>query len=287
LAFAEVAFFLDIMALVNNVRLLSRFPVSIRVVSQRTMASNRNHTVGGVSNETNLTEEVRDLVRNARHAENVDEWKRGHLVDEKITVKTFRPNREADIDDDQGFDIEYYPHAGEKEEWAKKGKFEPPLVLLAERIAKETGEPYWFKEALEKLGLGKGSWIGKRVAVPNMTHYTSLLYQVKHLVRITPVSFPHGIPKAEEFDAIMARVSDNGEFLYHPKIKDLSERIEKGQEKGEKMLIQTDTYKKKAAYEWRRSGGSPMGNANYNRNTTILNPKLSNRVTDSAHKVKY
>ena len=44
-----------------------------------------------------------------------------------------------------------------------------------------SGQPYWFKEALEQLGLLTGGFKGKRVAVPNMTHYTSLIYKVCHI----------------------------------------------------------------------------------------------------------
>jgi len=286
------------MALMNQARFLCQLrlaPHSVSTgnrvfhplnVSRRTMASNRNHTVEGVSNETQVTEEVRDLIRNARHAENVDEWKRGVLMDEKISVKTWRPNRDADIDDDQHFDIEYHPHVGEKEEW--EANYEPPLVLLAEIIASSNGEPYWHKMALEKLGLLTGSYIGKRVAVPNMTHYTSLLYQVKHLVRVIPVRFPNGVPSEAEFDPKMAKMTDTGEFLYHPKIKQVSNEVEAAEEKSEKLLIQPRTYKRKANLDWRlNTTGSPLGNSNYHRNTGILNPQLSNRVTDYAHKIKY
>ena len=146
---------------------------------RRGMASNRNHTVEGVSNETNITEEVRDLIKNMRHAENMDEWKRGVHIEEPIDVKTFRPNRDADIDDDQEVDIKYYPHAGEMNEGAWKQKqdpnWQPPLVLIVQLAEKAVGEPYWHKEVLEKLGLGAGAYFGKKVAVPNMTHYTSLV----------------------------------------------------------------------------------------------------------------
>ena len=41
------------------------------------MASNRNHPIEGGSNETNITEEVRDLIKNMRTAENIDEWQVG------------------------------------------------------------------------------------------------------------------------------------------------------------------------------------------------------------------
>jgi len=268
-------------------RFLCRLPSCAASVQRRTMASNRNHTVEGVSTDTKLTEEVRDLIRNARHAENVDEWRRGALMDDKISVKTFRPNREADIDDDQHFDMEYHPHVGEREEWPEQWRREPPLVLLAEQVASAKGEPYWHKEALEKLGLGIGSWFGKRVAVPNMTHYTSLLYQVKHLVRVTPVSFPNGVPSEAEFDARMTRVTDKGEFIHHPKIKETSDQVEAGEANSEKMLIQEKTFRRKAQLDWKLSFNSPLGNSNYHRNTGCLNPKATDRVTDPSYKIKY
>lgn len=248
------------------------------------MASNRNHPIEGGSNETNITEEVRDLIKNMRTAENIDEWQVDRSLGEKATVKTFRPNRNEDIDDDQEEDMVYWPHKGQ--EWPEVK--EPPLVLLVEKWASESGEPWWIKEALEQLGLATGAWKGKRVAVPNMTHYTSLVYKVKHLVRVIPVTFPHGdVPEEADFDPQMARITDNGEFLYHPLIKANSEEIEVGLESSEPLLIQRNTYNKKASWDWKMSRDSPLGNSNYHRKTGILDPSRSNRVTDSAHKIRY
>ena len=80
------------MSLANHARLFCRCRgrgLSL-VQVQRRMASTRNTTVEGGSNPTNITEEVRDLIRNARQMENIEEWRRGATMDEKITVKTFR-----------------------------------------------------------------------------------------------------------------------------------------------------------------------------------------------------
>jgi len=259
----------------------------LQVLAARGMASNRNSMVEGASNETNITEEVRDLIRNMKSADNMEEWQVDPTLGQKITVKTFRPNRSEDIDNDQEEDMVYWPHAGEEKEWAAADSSEPPLVLLVEMTDTSSGQPYWFKEALEQLGLLTGGFKGKRVAVPNMTHYTSLIYKVKHLVRVTPVTFPNGVPSVNDFDPSMARVTDNGDFLYHPKIKANFDEVEAGLEASEKMLIQERTYKKKAGIDWRFSRDSPLGNSNYHRNTGIIDPKRSNRVTDSIHKIRY
>jgi len=253
-------------------------------MSCRHMASNRNHPVEGGSNQTGITEEVRDLIRNMKSAENLEEWNVDSSLGPKVSVDTWSPNKVQDVDNDQETDMVYWPHRGE--EWPRPEEDPPPLVLLVERVVSESGEPWWIKEALEKLGLLTGSYRGKRVAVPNMTHYTSLVYKVKHLVRVTPVSFPNGVPSEADFDPQMAKMTDNGEFVYHPKVKAHAEAVE-GAGEGDMMLIQKKTFSKKAWEDYMLSRDSPMGNSNYHRDTRILDPSRSNRVTDAMHKTKY
>ena len=79
------------------------------------------------------------------------------------------------------------------EELPKPEEDPPPLVLLVERVVSESGEPWWIKEALEKLGLLTGSYRGKRVAVPNMTHYTSLVYKGKFDLMVFFTKISHNI----------------------------------------------------------------------------------------------
>ena len=62
--------------------------------------------------QSGITEEVRDLIRNVKHAENVDEWTKGYGIGDPIEIKTWRPNWDDDIDDDQHFDMKYFPHKG-------------------------------------------------------------------------------------------------------------------------------------------------------------------------------
>ena len=171
--------------------------------------------------QTGITEEVRDLIRNVKHAENVDEWTKGPEIGDPITVKPWWPNHDVDIDNDQHFDMKYFPHRDEAGLWKDKadGKLETPLVLLVERTKTLRGEPWYHKDMMERLGLGASAPIGlKRVAVPNMSFYTSKLYAVKHLIKITPVTFPNGLPPmgsdGEEFDPKMAKITIDGNFLH-------------------------------------------------------------------------
>ena len=62
--------------------------------------------------QSGITEEVRDLIRNVKHAENIDEWNRGYGIGNPIEAKTWWPNWDEDIDDDQHFDMKYFPHKG-------------------------------------------------------------------------------------------------------------------------------------------------------------------------------
>ena len=179
---------------------------------------------------------------------------------------------------------------GEEKEglWAEMAKknFEPPHVLLVERSKSMSGQPWYFKEILERLGLGFRSYEGKRVAVPNMSLYTSKLYQVKHLIKITPVSFPHGLPSKEEFDPKMAKITVDGKFLYHPLIKKENLKLDSGLAP-DRLKIKESTYKKDANQHWNSPYNSPLGNSNYSRDTTCFNPEMKDFRTDSTIKDKY
>ena len=42
----------------------------------------------------------------------MDDYSKGYGIGEPIEVKTWRPNWDVDIDDDQHFDMKYFPHKG-------------------------------------------------------------------------------------------------------------------------------------------------------------------------------
>ena len=119
-----------------------------------------------------------------------------------------------------------------------------------------------------------------------MSHYTSKLYQVKHCIRITPVTFPHGLPSKEEFDPKMAKITVDGQFLYHPKIKEAHLKIESGHAP-DRLKIKASTYKIETNRHWNNPYNSPLGNSNYNRDTTFFNPEKKDFKSDYTIKDKY
>ncbi len=50
---------------------------------------------------------MKDLLRNQRTIDNIDEWKRGYGIQDPIRLSIRDPE---DVDDDQHPDAVYYPH---------------------------------------------------------------------------------------------------------------------------------------------------------------------------------
>ncbi|KAI1286782.1 39S ribosomal protein L30, mitochondrial [Halotydeus destructor] len=53
--------------------------------------------------------------------------------------------------------------------------------------------PWWEKVTLRKLGLNM-KFDHERILIPNTPHYNRLLWEVKHLIRVKPITFPDGVP---------------------------------------------------------------------------------------------
>merc|ERR1712200_88949 len=60
--------------------------------------------------------------------------------------------------------------------------------------------------------------------VANTPAVNAMLWKVKHLIRITPVTFPQGIPS--DGDVRGAKLKENGELIFVPKLKNDSTLLE-------------------------------------------------------------
>ena len=253
-------------------------------VQCRSMARGRSYYIKNASKNTGISAETRDLIANACHAENIDVWQREPGIGEPYKFSQYRENPD-DIDDESNLDMVYYPHKGE-EPWEKRLEdFVPSPVLLVERIKPLKGEPWWHKMDCERIGLGPWERSKKRVALPNFSYYNALLYRIKHLIKITPVEFPNGVPPAEEFDPNKAIVTHDGKFLYHPKIGEKSENLLS--DAPDKIKIQTVTHTKESKSAWKRPWGSPYGTSNYHRDYTKRRPEKTDYITDDTNRIKF
>lgn len=86
---------------------------------------------------------------------------------------------------------------------------QPSKVFAVKRIRSLYGCPHWEKKMMRELGLLNAGF----VIVKNTPTVNSKLYKVKHLVEITPVTTPYGMPDKPENGFL----KENGEFIsYNP-----------------------------------------------------------------------
>ena len=194
--------------------------ISAPLYISRCMASGRNIYVKGGSNKQDIPSETKKLIENAKDPDDYS-WQLGPGICEPkemdLTTKErktamqykikYKGNKNSGGDDK----IAYYPHVGEQI------PDEPPSpVLMVEKRETGKSQPYWIKDYLTQIGrflqflnvlvsiwyffsgLGEMERVGKKVFLPNTPSVGMLLYRMKHMVKITPLKFPNGIP--ENFD---------------------------------------------------------------------------------------
>lgn len=81
--------------------------------------------------------------------------------------------------------------------------FEPAKLHMVKRIKPLSGLPYWEKLLLRKIGLEE-NYPGVSI-VKNTPSINKLLWEVKHAVRVVPITFPNGYPKEGDY---------SGTYLY-------------------------------------------------------------------------
>lgn len=230
-------------------------------------ASGRGHYVKDGSNKKDMSEETKDLLRQAK---NPDEqvWKLGPGILEPSTMDLSTEERtrarqyqvdyygRASVADDDDNKVTYYPNDEEDM------NVTPSPVLMVRKIKKLMNEPYWNKHYCEQIGLGRWEKMDKLSFLPNLPSVGLLLHKIKHLVEITPVTFPNGIPEEFDPDKDGSHLSPNGEFVVNQSYKvDLDEIAGRA----EWMKLDQSQIKIEANRHWRKPWNSPLGNSNYHQ----------------------
>lgn len=98
---------------------------------------------------------------------------------------------------------------------------EPAKLFRVQRIKPVKGNPYWEKRLLKELGLdGKESDF---TVVKNIPENNARLWKIKHLIKVTPITFPHGEPT--ENDIKHTILKSNGECIVTKEIGPIEERV--------------------------------------------------------------
>lgn len=97
----------------------------------------------------------------------------------------------------------YYPRYPD----FKDPPYEPTKLFQVQRIKPIKGTPYWERNILKQYNLmGKSSDIA---IVKNIPEDNARLWRIKHLIKITPITFPNGFPK----DCRGTYLKENGELI--------------------------------------------------------------------------
>jgi len=102
----------------------------------------------------------------------------------------------------------YYPRFPDQ----KDPPITPTKLFMVRRIRPTMGVPWWEKDVIKILGLKDA----KEVAIiKNTPTNNARMWKVKHLIEVTPITMPYGLPdKAEN-----GYLKENGEFVAINEIK--------------------------------------------------------------------
>lgn len=178
--------------------------------------------------------------------------------------------------------INYYPYTGEE-----LPSSPPSPVLMVTKVKSFVKEPYWVKSYCEQVGLGsdkQGLWtpIGTRVFLPNLPSVGLLLYRIKHVVDIQPITFPNGMPDDFDPDKHGFKLNKKGEFIIEGPPK---EGLESVAARADWMKIEKDHVDKEARLHWDKPFNSPLGNSNYHvENNWMYNSKSDSEFVKNQRK---
>ncbi|XP_059091820.1 uncharacterized protein LOC131887275 [Tigriopus californicus] len=243
------------------------------------LASNFSYYLKDGSNPNPISNETRHLLQNQKHVLDMPDWERGPGIQDPLVYPMKDP---LDRDDDQTYDITYWPHKGQvmAEEFQ-----DPSPILLVKRVRTLICQPYYHKEACERLGLGQFAPMEKIAVLPNTPTMCWRLVPIKHLIEIIPLTFPMGYPSNEEFDPACCRINQKGEFYYHPKLKKEDQSLFPQHE----MCISDANIEREANHNYYKTSTtiSPMGNANFHRDTSTTNREMNDWHSDASFKIKF
>ncbi|KAK3927558.1 39S ribosomal protein L30, mitochondrial [Frankliniella fusca] len=124
--------------------------------------------------------------------------------------------------------LKYYPRDPNYQD----PPIDPPKLFMVQRVKPMKGQPWWNKQVLARLGLDSEDK-NHIVILKNHQAICEDLWKVKHVVKITPITFPNGEPTEDDIDRTLLtpdgqmivsdavrpdpkRVQAQEEFLNHP-----------------------------------------------------------------------
>jgi len=239
----------------------------------RCMASGRGRYIRGGSNKQDVSPETKQLLEQAKDPDDLS-WQLGHGIQEPMEVDLTTKERKRAMQykvkykgwriNDGEDKVTYYPHAGEEI------SEEPPSpVLMVCKIKRLKGEPFWIRDYCDQIGLGEYEKCGKLAFLPNTPSVGMLLFKIKHMVKITPVTFPNGMPDDFSPETHGFKLTSRGEFIVTDQP---AESLDSIAMRADWMKITKEMIFKEARKHWDKPWSTPLGNHNYHVDSSWLDP---------------
>ncbi|XP_056639166.1 39S ribosomal protein L30, mitochondrial [Diorhabda carinulata] len=145
--------------------------------------------------------------------------------------------------------FKYYPRYPDFED----PPYEPTKLFRVEVIKPLKGAPYWEKHILKEFKLDgkKNSY----VIVKNIPENNQRLWKIKHMIKITPITFPDGFPKEDD----ITYLQENGELKIIKKVNSVHEnKLEISDNfRSDVKRLDGDTLRRQSRLKWLSGWDSP------------------------------
>ncbi|CAH1154894.1 unnamed protein product [Phaedon cochleariae] len=138
--------------------------------------------------------------------------------------------------------FKYYPRHPDFED----PPYNPSKLFRVERIKSLKGAPHWEKNILKEFKLdGKNNCYA---IIKNIPENNQRLWKVKHMIKITPITFPDGFPQPDD----VTRLTETGELRIIKNVSSVEETKLKliGEFKTDVKRLDGDTLRRQSRRKW-------------------------------------
>uniref|UniRef100_A0A1E1WH02 Large ribosomal subunit protein uL30m n=1 Tax=Pectinophora gossypiella TaxID=13191 RepID=A0A1E1WH02_PECGO len=129
--------------------------------------------------------------------------------------------------------------------------YTPPKLFRVERIKPVKNNAWWLKDILAEFRIHEEERV---TVVKNIPELNSKLWKIKHLVKITPITFPYGEPSEQDIKYTVLK--ENGQCVVTKTLEPAPQQIE-ALEKFDNDVKKMDstTIKRDSRHKWNNAFG--------------------------------
>ncbi|XP_063547652.1 large ribosomal subunit protein uL30m [Cydia strobilella] len=143
--------------------------------------------------------------------------------------------------------ITYYPRHPDH----KDPEYIPSKLFRVERIKTLKHQPWYLKLIMKELKIDEETRV---TIVKNIPEYNARLWKVKHLIKVTPITFPYGEPAPEDIEHTILK--ENGQCIVTKTLAPQPEQIQALENfDNNKKKMDSTTIKRDSRHKWNQAFG--------------------------------